>query len=72
MATVLRNVYCSACFGTHTLCLPDPETLFTNREYEFDCPRTRRTVRLPKEEWGEVDAPCPAGSQILREVKQQT
>jgi hypothetical protein len=69
MATVLRDVYCPACAGRHTLCLPDSETLFSNREYEFDCPSTRRTVRLPKEEWGEIDTPCPTGGLPLREVK---
>jgi hypothetical protein len=69
MATVLRDVYCPACSRQHTLCLPDNETLYSNREYEFDCPSTRRTVRLPKDEWGDVDAPCPTGALHLREVK---
>lgn len=69
MAVLLNDVFCPACAGRHKLCLPDTDTIYSNREYEYDCPSTNRTVRLPKEEWGEIVAVCPKNAVTIHEVK---
>jgi hypothetical protein len=69
VATVIGNVYCPACGSRHTICLPDSDIVFSNREYEYDCPSAGRTVRLPKDELGEAASVCPPQALLLREVK---
>ena len=69
MAALLRDVYCPACGGHHTLCDPDEDTVYSNREYEYDCPSNKRTVRVPKDEWSEPIPDCPDGAVMIREVK---
>ena len=36
---------------------------------EFDCPKTRLPVRVPKGEWGEAVVECPKGVVQIREIK---
>jgi hypothetical protein len=68
-ACVLRDVYCSACAERHTLCYPDQDVVYSTREYEYDCPTTKRSVRLPKDAWSEQENACPPGAVTLRQVK---
>jgi len=35
MAAVLNNTPCSACGSRHTLCYPDGDLIYGNREYEY-------------------------------------
>jgi hypothetical protein len=70
MAVIVRDEHCTSCGNRHTLCLPDDDTIYSNRAYEYDCPATRRTVRLPKDDWGEVIPACPPDALILRAVKE--
>jgi hypothetical protein len=70
MAAVLHNAYCAACGSNHQLCFPDDDLIFSNRDYEYDCPTTRRTVPLPHQAQScEVVGTCPEGAVIIRQVK---
>ena len=69
MAAVLHSSYCSACGGRHKLCLPDDDFIYSNRDYEYDCPSTNRTVRVPKGVWNDSDEARPAEAILIREVK---
>ena len=69
VASVLRDVYCPACGGRHTLCYPDEDVVYSNRDYEYDCPTTKLVVRLATGAWSEPDEDCPKGAVILRLVK---
>jgi hypothetical protein len=70
MAAVLNNTYCTACGGRHTLCYLDDDIIFSNRDYEYDCPATRRTVPLPHQtQTCEVVNLPPKGAAIIRQVK---
>jgi hypothetical protein len=66
---ILNHAYCSSCGGRHNLCYPDGDVIFTSREYEYDCPQTKRPARVPKDEWGAVVVACPKDAAIIREVK---
>lgn len=69
VAAVLHSCYCAACAGRHKVCFPDDDTIYSNREYEYECPSTRRAVRVPKGIWSEPDEDCPGDAILLREVK---
>jgi hypothetical protein len=69
VAAVLHHSYCSACGGRHKLCLPDNDTIYSNRDYEYECPSTQRTVRVPKGAWSEPEEACPKDAVTIREVK---
>jgi len=69
MPTVLENAYCSSCAGTHKLCYPHEDTIYTNREYEYECPITKLRTRVRKKEWGEPSAHCPKEAVFIREVR---
>jgi hypothetical protein len=69
MAVVVKDAYCSACGQRHTLCLVGSDALYSSRIYEYDCPSTRRTVRLPTDDWGEAEKSCPPNAVMLREGK---
>ena len=69
MAAVLNNTYCTACGGRHTLCYPDDDIIYSNREYEYDCPTTKRTVYVPLGGSCEVVNASPKGAVIIRKVK---
>src|SRR6266545_4766433 len=64
MAVIVRDEHCTSCGNRHTLCLPDADTIYSIRAYEYDCPSTKRTVRLPKDDWGEVVPACPPDALI--------
>jgi hypothetical protein len=69
VAVLLNDVFCPACAGRHKLCLPDADNVYSNREYQYECPSAKRAVRLPKDEWGEVVAACPTDALTVQEVK---
>jgi hypothetical protein len=69
MVLVFRNVYCSSCGRTHMLCYAESDTIYSSRDYEFDCPQTRLPSRVPKGEWGEPANECPKTAVPIREVK---
>jgi hypothetical protein len=69
VAAVLHNRYCTACGGQHKLCFPDEDTIYSNREYEYECPSTKRTVRVLKGTWSEPDDDCPQDAILIRERK---
>jgi hypothetical protein len=69
MPAVLNNTYCSSCGGRHKVCFPEDDIIYSSREYEYECPSTRRAVRVPKGESCEVTTTCPKDALIVREVK---
>jgi hypothetical protein len=70
VAAVLHNTYCSACGGRHTLCFPEEDIIFSSRDYEYDCPSTKRTVPVPHSGQSCVVAnACPKGAVIVRRLK---
>jgi len=46
MSTVFSKVYFPASRRRHTLCLPNDD-IFRARNYEYECPSAKRTVRMP-------------------------
>lgn len=70
MAAVLNNTRCPACGGRHTLCYPEGDIIFSNRNYEYDCPSTKCTVQVPHSGQSCVVAnACPKEAVLVRRVK---
>ena len=70
MPAVLDNRLCQACGDRHTLCHPGIDVLRYTNEYEYDCPISGVTVRIPRNNvWNRVETVCPLGGVPLRDAK---
>jgi hypothetical protein len=69
MPVVLDNAFCSCCGGRHKLCYPDDDSLFSSRDYEYECPSTKRVGRVPKDEWGTASRVCPQDAILVHLIK---
>src|SRR5204862_500524 len=69
MIAVLDDVNCTACWGRHTLSLPDDATPAGGQVYEYECPASGKAVRVAGD-WDVVDR-RPPGSVTARPAGSQ-